>query len=873
MRKILLLVLFSLAAFLAEATHIRAGEITYRWLTGYNYEITVVLYVKTSSNIDGATIENVSWGDGKVESLARTSEVVYADKNTTKRIYVRQHTFPGPGKYNISLTDYNRNGGIQNIANSVEAAFYIETELIANPFSTVGGNAINNSPILLNPPLDDACLFAIFEHNPAAHDIDGDSLTYRLIASRGDNGQPLVYQFPNQVNPGSNNVINIDPLTGDLIWDAPQKQGEYNIAILIEEFRNGTKVGSVLRDMQIDVTTCSNKPPVIVAIMDTCIEAGKLLRDTVTASDPNTGDAVKLTALGGPFTLANPAIFKADPPANPVNGYFEWQTSCENVRKKPWQVNIKATDNNSKPLVDYESFFITVVGPAPRNPSAVPQQDAILVGWQPSVCSNVTGYKIYRRYGPYGFKPGPCETGVPEYTGYRQVGEVDGHNANTFVDTNLAFSTEFCYMIVAIFPDGAESYASEEVCADARRDVPVMTKVSVGKTDLVQGHDTVEWVYPSELDTALVFRGPYYYQLFRDTGITPAVTPIYTTPVSPVLYLTDTIYIDTSINTTLHPHTYRVELYNNNKKVGSSANASSVFLSITTNDQVNHLEWKYQVPWLNDTAEVFRLNDLTGLFEKIGASAPFVTEFYDRNVENGKQYCYYVVTSGYYQNPTIKSRLRNYSQQVCATPADKMPPCELEAEFTATPSCDLVNVTLSWDTTTQQCNADLKSYNIYYSPVQNGPLEKIKVIARGAGNSYVFNNEGSIAGCFAFSVTDSSDNESARTATKCIENCPSYYELPNVFSPNEDGVNDLFHPFPYRFVSGVDAKIYNRWGKLLFETTNPDINWDGKAGGKPVEDGVYFYVVIVNKTTLQGDVKQELNGTVTIFTAIKDKGK
>jgi len=43
-------------------------------------------------------------------------------------------------------------------------------------------------------------------------------------------------------------------ITGDFFWDSPPQQGEYNIAILVEEWRNGVKIGSVLRDMQIIIT-------------------------------------------------------------------------------------------------------------------------------------------------------------------------------------------------------------------------------------------------------------------------------------------------------------------------------------------------------------------------------------------------------------------------------------------------------------------------------------------------------------------------------------------------------------------------------------------------------------------------------------------
>ena len=79
--------------------------------------------------------------------------------------------------------------------------------------------------------------------------------------------------------------------------------------------------------------------------------------------------------------------------------------------------------------------------------------------------------------------------------------------------------------------------------------------------------------------------------------------------------------------------------------------------------------------------------------------------------------------------------------------------------------------------------------------------------------------------------------------TICVENCP-FYDLPNSFTPNGDGANDLFTPFPgWRFVVKIDMKIFNRWGNVVWQTENPNINWDGsdQKTQKSLNDGVYLY--------------------------------
>ncbi len=67
--------------------------------------------------------------------------------------------------------------------------------------------------------------------------------------------------------------------------------------------------------------------------------------------------------------------------------------------------------------------------------------------------------------------------------------------------------------------------------------------------------------------------------------------------------------------------------------------------------------------------------------------------------------------------------------------------------------------------------------------------------------------------------------------------------IPNIFTPNGDGANDLFEIT----LSGYEnfrCSIFNRWGNLMFETDLPQISWDGTtAAGKPVPDGTYFVVI------------------------------
>jgi gliding motility-associated-like protein len=103
------------------------------------------------------------------------------------------------------------------------------------------------------------------------------------------------------------------------------------------------------------------------------------------------------------------------------------------------------------------------------------------------------------------------------------------------------------------------------------------------------------------------------------------------------------------------------------------------------------------------------------------------------------------------------------------------------------------------------------------------------------------------------SALDSVGNESARSTAVCVDNCPQY-DLPNAFSPNDDGKNDFFIPFPgWRFIDHIDLQIFNRWGNLVFQTQDPAINWNGaNQEGKMVSEGTYFFVCKVYENRVGG---------------------
>lgn len=86
--------------------------------------------------------------------------------------------------------------------------------------------------------------------------------------------------------------------------------------------------------------------------------------------------------------------------------------------------------------------------------------------------------------------------------------------------------------------------------------------------------------------------------------------------------------------------------------------------------------------------------------------------------------------------------------------------------------------------------------------------------------------------------------------------------IPNAFTPNNDGHNDIFKIQNFTSQRLVEFKIFNRWGTILFHNTDPNIGWDGTYRNKPQQMGVYGYVI---RIAYPNKVVETYKGTVTLI--------
>lgn len=125
--------------------------------------------------------------------------------------------------------------------------------------------------------------------------------------------------------------------------------------------------------------------------------------------------------------------------------------------------------------------------------------------------------------------------------------------------------------------------------------------------------------------------------------------------------------------------------------------------------------------------------------------------------------------------------------------------------------------------------------------------------------SYDFNESGTFY--ISLYVTHTGDSESQLVSTISITISTSLLEMPNAFSPNGDGINDIYGAKSnHRSIIEFHAYIFNRWGQKLYDWTDIDGGWDGTHNGKQVKDGVYF--VLVKARGADGrvyDIKRDVN--------------
>lgn len=100
-----------------------------------------------------------------------------------------------------------------------------------------------------------------------------------------------------------------------------------------------------------------------------------------------------------------------------------------------------------------------------------------------------------------------------------------------------------------------------------------------------------------------------------------------------------------------------------------------------------------------------------------------------------------------------------------------------------------------------------------------------------------------------------------------IETCLCPVIVPNIFTPNGDGKNDIFKPFYECETPIFNISIFNRWGQLVFESDDIDIGWNSQTldSQKESSDGIYFYFIEYAQYVDDVPIYKSLSGNITLL--------
>jgi gliding motility-associated-like protein len=111
----------------------------------------------------------------------------------------------------------------------------------------------------------------------------------------------------------------------------------------------------------------------------------------------------------------------------------------------------------------------------------------------------------------------------------------------------------------------------------------------------------------------------------------------------------------------------------------------------------------------------------------------------------------------------------------------------------------------------------------------------------GANPTHTYSTTGTFDA--VLTVTDANGCTSSYTVVINVEELPSWIHIPNVFTPNGDGINDIFF-IDSKGIATMDVKIYDRWGVEMADLQSPNQGWDARTkGGSPASDGTYYFML------------------------------
>ncbi|MDR0763103.1 MAG: gliding motility-associated C-terminal domain-containing protein, partial [Bacteroidales bacterium] len=526
-------------------------------------------------------------------------------------------------------------------------------------------------------------------------------------------------------------------------------------------------------------------------------------------------------------------------------------------------------------------------------------------------------YNIYRHNGTSAPAQDSCNGGL------------NGEGFTLLAVTQDTFHTDtlqlqngmmYCYRVTALLQDGSESLFSNEECfVTQQKGVPIFTHTSVEKTHPYQGVVKVRWIM-SPNDTGSENKNKLFTLYRVETGEAgDTIKPVRIFPFDMAI-----TFYDSLRNTEEDIQRYIVSLSDADVDTNTDAdadtdvaNSMSRFNSVIANQKRSNLEqsatdsltaspsqhtsisqtlrlqtfpysrkvvlrWQDDQLWNNRYYRVYRASAAATLaptdalnFVQIARTPDIL--YADTTVTNDSTYVYCIEGEGTYFNAQIESPMLNKSNETRATP-QVQPPC-MPQLISVEGSCNPHQNILQWTVNCDPENIeDIVQYDIYSAPAGDTDyIPALFVIASSQSTQAIYTvtdeSPATYRLCYVMTATNSNGEESEYSNAICIDNRACFtLKLPNIFTPNGDGINDIFHPITEQGeaqpqIENFEIQILDRWGKSVFKTKEFPFEWNGNYmnGSSASPDGAYFYVIEFSAPSEGIPIKQIQSGSVVIL--------
>ncbi len=386
----------------STATHISGADLTYRWISGNTYEITLTLYRDCSGiaapNSVTINYKSASCGSNNNITLNKVSgtglEITQPCSTATTTCNggsnpgIQKYEYIGTVTLGSACSDWVfsysvccRNCAITTLTYTPNNCSGVPATYVEATLNNLTSPA-NSSPVYTNPPLSFLCLGQTFHYNHGVYDADGDSLVYSLITPRSAQGTNVVFDAGySATSPiSSSPALTINAANGDMTMNPSQVEVAV-MAILINEYRNGVLIGTVVRDMEVWTQACSNLLPTATGIngtnnYSTIACPGNPITFNINSNDLDVAQSLTMSWNNG----IPGATFNVSSASHPV-GTFSWTPTAADARAQPYTFTVTVQDD-ACPANAYQTYSYSIT---------VPQFTASISGVNSNCGSPLTG--------------------------------------------------------------------------------------------------------------------------------------------------------------------------------------------------------------------------------------------------------------------------------------------------------------------------------------------------------------------------------------------------------------------------------------------------------------------------------------------------